>query len=178
MREERAPLPRRDGSERRPLLACHSHHYRYGVYRFLRVGRCILGLPQGESQYRGTGLNQALILVVEDEALIAMDLQFLLEEAGYRVLGPASNVTRAFNLVDKLNPDLALLDVNLGGADVFAFADALASRSVRMIFLTGHSVRRLPETHRHRPLVGKPFLPSIVLDAVRRELQASGCGAA
>jgi DNA-binding response OmpR family regulator len=108
----------------------------------------------------------ATVLVVEDEALIAMDLQWLLEEAGYRVLGPANSTAAAMALLDGDEPDVALLDVNLGRSDVFAVANELASRKTRVIFLTGHTAQKLPVAHRHRPLVAKPYLPHILLQAV------------
>jgi CheY-like chemotaxis protein len=115
-----------------------------------------------------TGTTPLTILIVEDETLIAMDLQGLLEDAGYRVLGPVGSVTDALGVLDNEAPDMALLDVNLGGETVFPVASALARRNARIIFLSGHSAQHLPEEHRHRPLVTKPYLPSTVLDAVER----------
>jgi hypothetical protein len=50
-------------------------------------------------------------------------------------------------------------------------ADELASRDVKFIFLSGHSARRLPETHLRRPLISKPFLPATVLEAIRKEMR-------
>ena len=114
----------------------------------------------------------ATVLVVEDEALIALDLQALLEEAGYRVIGPASSPAAALQLLNQSDPDVALLDVNLGRSDVFDVANALATRKTRVIFLTGHTLQRLPQSHQHWPLVSKPFLPHIVLQAVRDVLAA------
>ena len=113
------------------------------------------------------------VLVVEDEALIAMDLQSLLEEAGYRVLGPANSTTSAMALLDGDEPDVALLDVNLGRSDVFGVANALAQRKTQVIFLTGHSAQKLPPDHRHRPLLAKPYLPHVVLQAVAHALAQS-----
>ena len=110
--------------------------------------------------------ERATVLVVEDEALIAMDLQWLLEEAGYRVLGPANSTAAAMALLDGIEPDVALLDVNLGRSDVFGVANELATRKTRVIFLTGHTAQKLPVAHRHRPLVAKPYLPHILLQAV------------
>jgi CheY-like chemotaxis protein len=114
--------------------------------------------------------RHACILVVEDEALIAMDLQALLQRAGYRVLGPANSPAGALALLDAEQPDLALLDVNLGGIDVFEVADALAKRNSLIVFLTGHTAQRLPENHRHRPLVAKPYLPQVLLQVIQRAL--------
>ena len=114
--------------------------------------------------------KNASILVVEDEALIAMDLQALLEDAGYRVLGPANSPAAAFALLDGADPDVALLDVNLGRSDVFVVANALATRRTKLIFLTGHTVQKLPPAHRHRPLLAKPYLPHVVLQTVEKVL--------
>jgi CheY-like chemotaxis protein len=110
------------------------------------------------------------VLVVEDEALIAMDLQALLEEAGYRVLGPANSSAAAMALLAGQDPDVALLDVNLGRSDVFGVANELATRKTELIFLTGHTAQKLPPAHRHRPLVAKPYLPHVLLQAVQRAI--------
>lgn len=117
-----------------------------------------------------TPTGNASVLVVEDEALIAMDLQALLEEAGYRVLGPANSTAAAMALLDGDEPDVALLDVNLGRSDVFGVANALAARKTKLIFLTGHTAQKLPQAHRHRPLVAKPYLPHVLLQAVQQAL--------
>ena len=121
----------------------------------------------------------ALILVVEDEALIAIDLDAILQDAGYRVL-VANSVPAALEMVSHQKPDVAILDVNLGGSTTFDLADALSVQNIRLIFLTGHSKKFIPERLRDRPIIAKPFLPSVVLEAVGAELriQASNtvCG--
>src|SRR5258706_4049427 len=97
----------------------------------------------------------ATVLIVEDEALIAMDLQWLLEEAGYRVLGPANSTAAAIALLDGIEPEVALLDVHLGRPDVFGVANELGNRKNRVIFLNAHTAPKLPPSHRHRPLGGQ-----------------------
>jgi len=114
----------------------------------------------------------ASILIVEDETLIAMDLESLLGDAGYRILGPVSSVDAALAVLEREQPDLALLDVNLGGEKVFPVATMLAVARTPFIFLSGHSAAHLPAEHQKRPLLTKPCLPTTVLDAVRRVLQA------
>ena len=114
--------------------------------------------------------SNARILVVEDEALIAMDLQALLEDAGYRVLGPANSSAAALALIDVDEPDVALLDVNLGRSDAFGVANILTERNTPVIFLTGHTAHKLPPAHRHLPLVSKPYLPQVLLEAVATAL--------
>ena len=118
-----------------------------------------------------TARGNARILVVEDEALIAMDLQALLEDAGYKVLGPANSSAAALALIDSEEPDVALLDVNLGRSDAFGVANVLSDRKTEIIFLTGHTAHKLPPAHRHLPLVSKPYLPQVLLQAIERALE-------
>ena len=119
--------------------------------------------------------GMATVLVVEDEPVIALDLHGLLQDAGYRVIGPASSSAEALELLHQSNPDVALLDVNLGRTDVFDVANELAARNGRVIFLTGHTKQALPQAHRHRPLVSKPFLPLVVVKAVQDALADRTC---
>ena len=116
---------------------------------------------------------EASVLVVEDEALIACDLQDILESNGYRVIGPAASITRALDLIKDETPDLALLDVNLREATSFALAETLAARKCKVIFVTGHSRSWISEKHRPRRLVEKPFLPADLLATVKKELEAA-----
>ena len=109
------------------------------------------------------------VLVVEDSALIAMDVATLVEGAGYSVLGPVSSVAAAFALLEGEDPDIALLDIHLWSSNVFALADHLAQRRTKLIFLSGHSEQMLPEAHRHRTLIGKPFMADELLRALKDE---------
>ena len=70
-----------------------------------------------------------LVLVVEDEFLIALDLEQLLRRHGWRVLGPAATVAVALRLLRGAMPDVALLDVNLGGELVTPVAAELRARA-------------------------------------------------
>ena len=108
------------------------------------------------------------VLVVEEEALIAMDLQDILEGAGYQVLGPVQSLEAALALLALCDPEIAVLDVNLTRSTVFALADALAERNTPFCFVTGHSRAALPEAHAHRPTVVKPYLPDTLIATVRK----------
>jgi two-component SAPR family response regulator len=112
------------------------------------------------------------VLIVEDSALIAIDVEALVQNAGYCVLGPVNSVGAAFALLENHEPDIALLDINLGTSNVFDLADFLVERNTRLIFLSGHSGDMLPEAHRHWRLIGKPFLPEEVLKALKEESAA------
>ncbi len=56
------------------------------------------------------------VLIVEDEPLIAADIEFTIREAGYKVLGIAHTATKALDLIHSHNPDLVLLDISLKGS--------------------------------------------------------------
>lgn len=109
------------------------------------------------------------MLVVEDEALIALDLAAMLRRAGYAVVGPARRVAPALRHVAcDPPPDAALLDVNLAGEMVFPVADALAGRGVPFALLTGYARDALPERFWDRPLLGKPCTTAPLLAMLER----------
>ena len=80
-----------------------------------------------------------LLLVVEDDFLIAFDLSCRLSDLGYRVLGPANSVRGAHALLAKAAPDAAILDVNLNGEAVTPVAQRLQSRGIPYLLLTAYS---------------------------------------
>lgn len=73
---------------------------------------------------------QKTVLIVEDEFLIAMDLQLLLEGHGWRVMGPVATVGEALALLEVELPCVALLDVNLGTELVTPVAWALKENGI------------------------------------------------
>jgi two-component SAPR family response regulator len=104
------------------------------------------------------------ILVVDDEPLIAMDLQSLLNELGYKNIAHAESNTRAFELLDTFSPDFAFLDVNIGRDTVFAVAAKLVASKVPFVFLTALSWENLPVEWRKYPVLNKPLM-RITLEA-------------
>ena len=103
------------------------------------------------------GERKRRILVVEDEALIAMDLERIVRSAGCEVLGPVGRAEEALRLAAEERLDAAILDVRLRDSDCFAVADALARRRVPFVFVTGSAPAALPERFRGRPLIQKPY---------------------
>ncbi|WP_084267170.1 ATP-binding response regulator [Azohydromonas lata] len=81
------------------------------------------------------------ILIVEDEAVIALDLQLQLEDMGYRVLGPAESGPQALALAAQERPDLVLMDIRIQGPiDGIETAARLGRVSgLPVVFLTSHS---------------------------------------
>lgn len=99
------------------------------------------------------------VLVVEDDCLIAMDLEAVLQSAGCTVLGPVSTEGAALLLIENTEPDIALLDINLCEGNAFGIADRLAAKQIPFAFLTGHSRKFLPPVHSERPMFSKPYEP-------------------
>lgn len=108
------------------------------------------------------------VLLVEDEFLVALDLEQTLRDAGCAIEGPIGDLASALRAVEEGSFDLALLDVNLGGQPVTAVADALAKRSVPMVFCTGYQAARLPERYPGVATLMKPFQGADVVAALRR----------
>lgn len=113
------------------------------------------------------------ILVVEDEALVAMMIQDLLQERGYTVVGPASRVAAALRLAEGEALDAAVLDVNVAGETIFPVADMLVGRGIPVVFLTGYGRSGLPEPYRRHTVIDKPIEPEKLAAAVAAALAAS-----
>jgi CheY-like chemotaxis protein len=111
------------------------------------------------------------VLVVEDEALVALQLEDMLSELGCAVIGPASRVGQALQLLDSQEVDAAVLDLNVAGELVYPVADALANLGLPYIFATGYGVSALTEPYRSRVLLEKPFLRSQLRQAMLDSLQ-------
>ena len=86
-------------------------------------------------------MNPHRILIVEDEAIVALDIQQRLESFGYVVVGKAATGERAIALTEQQAPDLVLMDIRLQGAmDGITAANAIRQRFYRpVVFLTAHS---------------------------------------
>ena len=77
------------------------------------------------------------IMIVEDEALVAMALRESLDELGFSVLGPFNRISEAMIALRNNRIDAAVLDVNLGGELIYPLADVLAADHVPFVFITG-----------------------------------------
>lgn len=120
-------------------------------------------------------MNQTLsgrnILIVEDEALVAMLLETILEDMGCTPVGPASTVDEGLALIEGgATIDAALLDVNVAGVKIFPIAEALAARSIPFVFSTGYGESGLPDAWRGHPTLQKPFSEVAVQEALMTAL--------
>lgn len=119
------------------------------------------------------------ILIVEDEALIAANIEEVLEESGFRVAGVASSALEALSIADEQRPQLALVDIRLSGdMDGIELACRLRDEyAVPSIFLSGLFDSGITSrAERARPLgfLRKPFRPSQVFNAIERALSEGG----
>lgn len=120
------------------------------------------------------GLGQLLasvhgrrILVVEDEILIAGELANDIEELGGLIVGPAYSVAEAMTLSASEEIDAAILDINLGGKEVFPVSDQLVQRGIPFIFHTGTVKGPVAlKLYDGVPVISKPSLTVDLLQAL------------
>jgi CheY-like chemotaxis protein len=106
---------------------------------------------------KGDGMAKPRVLIVEDEVVVALFLEDILAEFGYEVAGVIAYLDEA--MAREPDYEMAVLDVHLNGHSVFDFADRLAAAGVPFVFATGYGERGIPERHRGRPVLQKPFQP-------------------
>jgi DNA-binding response OmpR family regulator len=104
------------------------------------------------------------VLVVEDDALIALDIAHELADAGLEVIGPATSVAKALELVAANGCDVAVLDVNLGKETSAPVASELRKRGTPFIVLSGYSSEQHPPELHGAPLLSKPARPGALVE--------------
>jgi two-component sensor histidine kinase len=109
-------------------------------------------------------LRDQRVLVVEDEAVVAMELTRVLTAAGAKVVGPVGTIEEALILLDDQPIDRAVLDVNLGGRLITPVAKALTHRRIPFVYLTGYQE---PDVD-GGPILRKPVATSALLGALAR----------
>lgn len=115
------------------------------------------------------------ILLVEDEMLVAMLLEDMLIEAGHSIVGPLARVDQAVEAARHEQIDLAILDVNVGGEEIYPVAEALAARDVPFAFATGYGAHGLRAPWQDRPTLQKPFHRSDLFRMVAELASSCSC---
>ncbi len=114
------------------------------------------------------------VVIAEDEAIIRLDLKEILVEAGYEVVGETGRGDEAVELVDRFQPELAILDIKMPGMDGVRAAKEITSRHrVAVVVLTAFSQRELIEDARESGVAAylvKPFRRNELLPALERVL--------
>jgi DNA-binding response OmpR family regulator len=116
------------------------------------------------------GAEPFRIMIAEDEPLIALMLEDILGELGYRVQGVAATMDDAMALAAEPALDGAILDCNLGGGMVWPVAARLRARSLPFLFATGGGSVSLPPEFRDAPHLPKPYTMTAVAQALERLL--------
>ncbi|MCP5411700.1 MAG: response regulator [Alphaproteobacteria bacterium] len=113
------------------------------------------------------------VLIIEDEPIIAMDLENLVTELGHKVVATAATKDDAVAKAKSERPGLVLADINLGegGSGIDAVSEILASFDIPVIFITAYP-EKLLTGERPEPtyLIAKPFLPETVQATVGQAL--------
>jgi CheY-like chemotaxis protein len=97
------------------------------------------------------------VLLVEDEALVAMMIQECLSESGHSVIGPVSRAVDALRAAKEVDYDAAILDINLGDGMAYPVADIVAARGIPFVFVTGYEADTIEERFSHVPILQKPI---------------------
>ena len=103
-------------------------------------------------------------MIVEDEAMIALMLEDFVESLGHRLHGVASTVEEGCALARDGDFDLAILDCNLAGEQVWPVIDVLVERSIPYILSSGGSMAEIPPEYAGRPMLEKPYTIGNIAD--------------
>ena len=110
------------------------------------------------------------VLIIEDEAALALDLQRMLRDAGFRTVGPASTLADVQRMIDRGAIDCAVLDLEVDRRAPLPIADLLAFAEVPFVYLSNGSRTTMPMQHRRRPVVVKPVSRAVLLAAVENAM--------
>jgi len=135
--------------------------------------QCTLSIPQREvvaaresrkprraaenGSAQANGPEARRVLVVEDEALVAMMIQDFLTENGHAVIGPISRASEALLAAKEGDFDAAVLDINLGDGMIYPVAEILAKRGVPFVFVTGYEADTIDDRFSEVPVLQKPI---------------------
>jgi DNA-binding response OmpR family regulator len=110
------------------------------------------------------------VLIVEDDALLALDIADQIAHAGFEIVGPATSIAKALKLVAEPGCDAAVLDVNLGSETGAPVAQELRARGTPFIVLSGYSRNQHPDAFQNAPFIAKPARPDLLVSLLRKLL--------
>ncbi len=114
------------------------------------------------------------ILLVEDEAVIALTAEDMIDELGGIVSAHATSLPEALDRVEASEFDLALLDINLNGVMSLPVAEALRARGKPFIFTTGYGSAGAHTSFTGAPVVAKPYTLAALASAIAETAEAAG----
>jgi len=108
------------------------------------------------------------VLILDDQQLIAYNMAKMLEKSGFEIIGPYANISTALKGLENLNPDIAILDINMGdGTTSEPLADELMERNIPFAFVTGYgsvdiiSTRFKDIIKMHKPVRSDQFIEMV-----------------
>ena len=113
------------------------------------------------------------ILVVDDEAILALSTAKDLERAGFEVVATARSVTRALAVIAQVACDAAVLDVHLGKETSEPIAQELKFRGVPFVVVSGYSRSQIPPSMDDAPMLSKPIKVAALVAALNDSLSVS-----
>jgi PAS domain S-box-containing protein len=136
--------------------------------------RCVISVPlsnnmeiaespemRGSIETAASGAAIALtgrsVMLVEDEAIVALAVNDSLTELGFSVVGPFSRVSEASRALHDSKVDAAILDINLDGELVYSLAETLIDRQIPFVFATGYGAESIERRFEHIPILQKPI---------------------
>ena len=122
-------------------------------------------------------LDQRSVLILEDNAFVALDLSMAVEDSNGIVIGPAGSVAEALALIDAQEISAAVLDCQLSDRDVTPVALLLIDRGVPFVIHSGTGLPpQLRQAHPDLPVLSKPLQPRSVIAALVDRIRTLGSG--
>ena len=127
----------------------------------------------GSGWRRNSQRDRRQRLIIEDEPLIALDIETIVTDLGHSVVGMATTHTEATAVASRTNPSIILADIQLadGSSGIDAVNDILKSHNVPVVFITAYP-ERLLTGERPEPafLITKPFRPEMIKAVISQAL--------
>lgn len=125
-----------------------------------------------EQQQTAPALMSELdLLLVEDQMLVAADVEIMLADHGIDKVTTVPSASEALRRLRDFTPDVAILDVNLGSETSLPVAEELTRRNVPFVFATGYSDRSIIPASFDAPVVRKPYEAAALIGAVMKVLE-------
>jgi len=108
------------------------------------------------------------VLVVEDDALLALNMARQLTDAGLAVVGPATSVNKALRLIRENGFEVAVLDINVGNQTAEPVARELRALGKPFVVHSGYSSEQHPPEFKGAPVLSKPVRPGVLVAMLLR----------
>jgi two-component sensor histidine kinase/DNA-binding response OmpR family regulator len=130
--------------------------------------------PSDDTDAATESAGRGRVLLVEDEALVAIMMSDLLAGLGFTVVGPIASVAQAMGPARDGELDAALLDVTLGNERIYPVAEILKQRGIPFCFLTGYGRDGIDPRFANMPVLQKPVDETALADFLGRAIKRVG----